>query len=178
MWKTMKSCVYSGWVNVAALQPATCRWVTLVLFNLPLVTWTRILRLLDKKIMLHNLSGYKIILINVQTRMSPYQQKKVPIFCSHVPMIPCSSDVSWCSHNVHIYVLIFFHYFTSLFPCSYWVPMLFPHSCFTEWLIKHHYNLLVNLGSALLCTTNDDFFSYYVPIWSSIIHPYLCQCQI
>jgi hypothetical protein len=35
-----------------------------------------------------------------------------------------------------------------------------------------------NLGSTLLCTTNDKFPSYYVPIWLSIIHHYLCQCQI
>jgi hypothetical protein len=119
---------HSGWVNVAALQPATCRWVTMVLFNLPLVTWVRILSLLDKKIMLYNLSGYRIILIIVQSRMSPYQQKKVPIFCSHVSMIPCSSDVSYCSHNVHIcsnIVPLFFSRYSH-------VPIEFPRCSHTR----------------------------------------------
>jgi len=31
---------------------------------------------------------------------------------------------------------------------------------------------------ALCCyPTSDNFLSYYVPIWSSISHHYLCQCQ-
>jgi hypothetical protein len=84
--------------------------------------------------MLHNLSGYKIILIIVQTRMSPYQQKKVPIFCSHVPMIPCSSDVSRCSHNVHI----LFHYFSIVIPMFLLSSHVVPTPGFAGRLTKHN----------------------------------------
>jgi hypothetical protein len=35
-----------------------------------------------------------------------------------------------------------------------------------------------NLGLRLLHIISDKFPSYYVPIWLSIIHRYLYQCQI
>jgi hypothetical protein len=37
-----------------------------------------------------------------------------------------------------------------------------------------HTLLLLGLGSALVCTTDDNFPSYYVPRRISIIHHYLC----
>jgi len=49
-------------------------------------------------------------------------------------------------------------------------------------MIEHQQNVVAififNQLQLLLRTTNENFPLYYVPIWLSIIHHYLCQCQI
>jgi hypothetical protein len=47
-----------------------------------------------------------------------------------------------------------------------------------RWPLRFSLPYLLDLGSALLCTITDNFPSYHVPIWLSIIHHCLCQCQL